>query len=64
MKSESKIVSREVAGSTGEKLDNPGDLEKSVKTERLSVVLIHLLGPYSRNLFLKKVRKIETKTLK
>lgn len=54
MKSESKIVSREVAGSTGEKLDNPGDLEKSVKTERLSVVLIHLLGPYSRNLFLKK----------
>ena len=54
MKSESKIVYREVAGSTGEKLDNPGDLEKSVKTGRLSVVMIHLLGPYSRNLFLKK----------
>ena len=69
--SEIEIVSREVTGNTGRKLDKLGNLKNSIKTRKLLVTLLEVASSHGRNFFSKKkcykilVRKkwhTETKT--
>ena len=53
--SESEIVTNDTTGETGKKIEKPRDLEKSIKTKRLSVGARHLARRHSIKFFLKKV---------